>query len=477
MEKSDLQKKILDIRNDLVTLSFDRFIIGKMLPQSRLEQIIPEEIRLQAYHIFMQRVEDAKVAAPQTIQHWFGIQGSGRPTREMVFRLGFALRLSTEEVEEYLKKGIRQPGIQMCDYREVIYYYGMYHNYTLEQAYHMIDRFEQRMPLETEVIHSKYTWQLCKIFQEKREWAEDDYLEWMLQHGAHLKGYSMTVLDYLQSFRKEILEGIVDCAQQRMWELLRETGYFLWEEKRHLPSANRVKSIRYYLKNREKITGERIADDLADCIIELLDISQLSVQANEKMLMELYASAWEKNRISDVIRKKVSSQLHFSLMDQKYLSELFTVGAQRDRQMNLLRLQRQLQQASSPNHRCPSELWKRAKELGYTGQGRDISEVSAWAKDAVTRQSRRCRMIQREDMLTLVFYLAQIRYICQLEETGEFYTPEMGRKILVELADTTLTACNMEKFNTEHYLLDAILWECYQQDEMYSFSDLIEVLQ
>lgn len=476
MKEADFEKTVADIKNNMLFMSFDRFLIGKMMPELVLEKVIPEEIRIEAYHVCMKQMDDVKVASVQTIQRWFGLHGISIPNREMIFRLGFALHLSVVEVEEYLKQGIGQPGFQMSDYREVIYYYGFYHGFSQGQAWEMIDRFEQMMPLEEVLIHSKYTERLWKLFTGKMDLPEDDYLKWMLQYSAHLKGYSRTVLEYLQSFRQEILEEICRYAEQRMQSLLWETHFFQWEEKKHLSPRKRAKSIPKYLSCAEEGSGKCVSDALARSILEWLEITQLSSQANEKFLMELYASAWEQDRLSGEIKKKVSHQLYFNMMDQKYLSELFTVGDQRERQMNLLRLQRYLQEESI-DKKCPERLWNRAQELGYTKESRDMKDVAAWVRDACAHQSRRCRMIHRSDLLTLVFYLAQLRYLRHMEETGENYIPETGQKMLLELADATLTACNMEKFDGKHYLLDATLWQCYQKEEMYSLSDLIDALQ
>ena len=89
---------------------------------------------------------------------------------------------------------------------------------------------------------------------------------------------------------------------------------------------------------------------------------------------------------------------------------------------------------------------------------------------------RRIRMIKRKDLLPLIVTAAQLRYLHLLEQSGEIYQQETGRMLFKKLADTTLTACSMECLNTEKYKMDMLFWSCYQEEDMYSVSDILEVL-
>ena len=85
-------------------------------------------------------------------------------------------------------------------------------------------------------------------------------------------------------------------------------------------------------------------------------------------------------------------------------------------------------------------------------------------------------MIQRKDLLPLIVTTAQLRYLHQLGQSGEMYQQEMGRTLFEKLANTTLTACFMDCLNTEKYKMDALFWNCYQKEEMYSVSDVLELI-
>lgn len=55
------------------------------------------------------------------MRRWFGINGYSQPTREQVYEICFALSLSGEDAEEFLRMGIHEPGVQFNDFHEVIY--------------------------------------------------------------------------------------------------------------------------------------------------------------------------------------------------------------------------------------------------------------------------------------------------------------------------------------------------------------------
>lgn len=451
---------------------FDRFLIKKMLPdcQELHQKELPEELRWQAYHECMKRLGDTKVAALQTIQHWFGIHQTNRPSREALFRLGFALRLSVEEMEEYLKEGMGEIGFQMSDYSEVIYYYGLHNGYTWEMACSLIEQFELHMPMEMDICHQNFTNHLCNLFCEKITLSSREFLGWMERYSSYLKGYSMTSLQYLQRLRQGILDEIRWDAKRRLEDLLQETPYYRWRNQRKRIYMKPNRSIPNFLDSA--LAKETLSSSLAQSISELYKLTKLPADANEKLLMDLYASAWEHNKLSKEKKKRVCHRLHLHLMDQKYISELFSVGAQREKQLQLLSLRAHLM---NENGACPKELWNKAYDMGYQGK-KEKGALTEWVTKTLARQSQRCRRIQRSDLLTLAFHLQQLRFMRASGEAMADYDYRRERERFCELADPMLAACNMETMNPEKYLLDAALWCCYQPEEVYSFSDVIESL-
>ena len=78
-----------------------------------------------------------------------------------MYQLAFALHLTHEELKQYLIEGLRMPGVQVNDYREIIYYYGLEHKLSMEKCEEMILVFEKHMcrtyvPLQK--THTKRLW-------------------------------------------------------------------------------------------------------------------------------------------------------------------------------------------------------------------------------------------------------------------------------------------------------------------------------
>lgn len=473
MAEAEFIQNISKIMEQPDCMLFDRFLIQKMLPDSPEvhQKDLSDEIRWQAYHECMKKIGDTKVASIQTMQHWFGIHQTNRPSREMLFRFGFALHLSVDEMEEYLKKGMGEIGFQMSDYTEIIYYYGLYNGHSWDYVSKMLTQFELHLPLEMDICQQGFTNHLSDLFCEKASLSCREFLGWMERYSTYLKGYSMTSLQYLQSLRQGILDEIRWDAKKRLEDLLQETQYYQWRNHKKLISRKRNSSIPKFLESA--VAKKTISQSLAQSISELYKLTKLPSDANEKLLMELYSSAWEYNKLSKDKKKRVSSRLHFNLMDQKYISELFSVAAQRQEQLELISFRAHLMEEKE---NCPKELWNKALDYGYDGNN-DVEELIDWVTKTLARQSQRCRRIQRSDLLTLAFQLQQLKYIQSSREVMNDYDYKRERQNFVELVNPMLNACNMEILHPEKYLLDAVLYSCYQPDEVYSLSDVIESLE
>lgn len=61
-------------------------------------------------------------------------------------------------------------------------------------------------------------------------------------------------------------------------------------------------------------------------------------------------------------------------------------------------------------------------------------------------------------------------------EHGEFYDGEDARTHFRNLADATLNACNMEVLN-EEFQLDQALLACFQENEMYTYAELLDAMR
>ena len=73
----------------------------------------------------------------------------------------------------------------------------------------------------------------------------------------------------------------------------------------------------------------------------------------------------------------------------------------------------------------------------------------------------------------MILFVAQRRY--QEQEEMSEYQYEPAKENFVELANATLSACGMTALNTA-FKLDALLLAAYQKDEMYSYTEIMEIL-
>lgn len=119
-------------------LTFDKFIQKKMGIADNAENA-PHE----AYLEFRRRTDRVEIASRPTMRRWFGIGKFHRPSREHVIHMCFALHLSAGEAQEYLQKGVSEPGFQVNDYQEFIFMYGLNNGCSYEECLGMMERFEQ----------------------------------------------------------------------------------------------------------------------------------------------------------------------------------------------------------------------------------------------------------------------------------------------------------------------------------------------
>ena len=107
---------------------FDKFI------QIQMGTAEKTDCAREAFLEFRRRTHRADIASLPTMRRWFGIGTFHKPTREHVIHMCFALGLSEEQAQEYLKKGLSEPGFQVNNYQELIFLYGIVNHYTYEEC-------------------------------------------------------------------------------------------------------------------------------------------------------------------------------------------------------------------------------------------------------------------------------------------------------------------------------------------------------
>ena len=76
-----------------------------------------------------------------------------------------------------------------------------------------------------------------------------------------------------------------------------------------------------------------------------------------------------------------------------------------------------------------------------------VGEAKEWIASYRKENKRRCLQIQRQDILPLILYVAQHRYLEEIGQDMSSYCQQDALELVRTLADSTLAACNMSRLN------------------------------
>lgn len=453
MSEQEFRKK-LQSTLERQFMTFDRFIIQKM----GFDPEQGESAASDAFHEFRRRTERCPVATMPTMRRWFGIGGFHTPTRENVIKMSFALSLEPLEAGEYLTKGLGEPFFQINDYQETLFLYGLGHHLTYEDCLKMAAVFEGNMEEELIFSGTKSTKELLASFEEHKELGREEFLLWMSDRADWFKGYSKTTWNYLNRFRSSIMEEIREEARERLDGLLRETGYRNWR-KTHPGKGDMRESVNRFVGGRRQRKKYRVPEHMEKCIRELTKLAYDERELNIRMLSEVF-SATE------------GTAGEFRRFTMKYLSDLFHIPDKKEQAIRTAQALRTLDTLGQQDE-CPDWIQRLGNE--YTRKKGDFSSAGM-ARESLIRfqkeHKRRCLLISRSDLLPLILHVAQRQYE---RENGAFYNREDARTQFHELADATLNACNMEILS-EEYRLDQALMACFQENEMYTYAEMLDAV-
>ena len=96
-------------------------------------------------------------------------------------------------------------------------------------------------------------------------------------------------------------------------------------------------------------------------------------------------------------------------------------------------------------------------------------------KKALREQQKRCRIIDRHDLLPLIYLVVQKRKDIAYSTRGSMdgYFDNQEHKEFVELANQILTACNMPAFHPERYELDYWIDRCFDEDNGMMYYEML----
>ena len=409
---------------------FDQFLIAQMSGRAIEDtKESSEEERYEAYRICLKRCGGSRPASTRTMKRWFGLEEFHKPNREQLIRLFFALELSVREADRWLVQGALEPEFQVNDFNEFFVMYALENHLSYEECQNMIDRFLGQVSMDLTIKQHHETHSLWQAYEQNCTMPQDAFMElaWSMQE--YFKGYSITVLEYFGALKDEILRFRRQEYEDRMHAMLSETSYYRWMEEGALTDETDLVNIRRYIQACEKGTVEAPSQGILDCIREYVHILERSGHAQTQMLEELYPSR-EDMGMTDTGRMQRGE---IRIMDDKYLSELLSIGLQKERQIRML--------------------------------------LEGENKQKLQEQKKRCRWIDRHDLLPLIFDVAQRRY--RAEASHKEYRKEEARGAYELLANQILTACNMPLLNPQEYELDSVLDVCFGERGMLSLYDIL----
>ncbi len=392
--------------------------------------------RREAYRRFCKAIRGERVADVHTIRRWFGLNGLSKPNRETFFRLAFALKLTVGEAQEYLQRGLLAPGIQINDYQEFIYLYGLDNHLEYGECEDMVEAFEKRLSREMILKQENHTEKLWQFYEENKSLSPEEFLLWMDEHASMFKGYSKTTLDYFIALKDEII-GYIRCeAEEEVLFLLEGTGFYKWAKEAGIGEDEYPTEIRRYLHNEWRRRRPGLTPELYKSLCWHCHIAYGMELDHSAFLKEIYTSEYA-----------VTKEHGAYTMSHKYLSQLLHVAEQKEKQ---IRLARQLAAADEEGERK-----KLRRQIGA--------------------QKHRYHLVHREDLLPLLHYVGQKKYMESIQEKMSDYNREEAREYFITFANTALTACRMVPIS-EEYELDSLLLHSFREEDMYSMADMMEEL-
>lgn len=457
------EKSIERILEEVKQSSFDNFIIREM--GYDLELGDEHEVRHKAFLEFRKRTERYDLAAMTTMRRWFGTNGYVKPSREMLYKIIFALKLPVTDAEKYFTEGIGEPIFQISDYKEMILLYGIENRISYETCMEMIDRFEDSLDVSFSTSKTRNTKELQRQYEVNKHMLPQEFVLWMIDCADWFKGYSQTALNYLEIFRKQIIEHVRVEERTQLKELLSEAGYFRWVVEHKDKDADSRKSIEKFVKNYESSFYYNVSENLGKVILELCRRVYSNRITNRQLRDELYSP-------TIVGKVDISSSSEY-VKSEKYLSDLFHIPEQKEREIKINQMIRKLRKQTDTEI-CTDEIVQFLVQYKMTEQEKLLVKEAKEICEYERKQQRaRTLLIGRQDLLPLIHVVAQQQYISENESD---YVQEDALQLFENLANATLMMCNMPILD-EKYILDRLLVACFDKEEMYSYGDILYIWQ
>lgn len=461
---------------------FDRFLLEKWgYPEGEAS----EKERRAACRRFQKALKESDVAAAGTIRAWFGIGKRSEPNREKMLQLAFALELGTQELDEYLQIGLKMPGVQVNDYRELIYYYGLEHGLAMQECDKMILVFEKHMCQTYVPIQEAHT---IKLWQYYESWRQKDpvhFLKEMCVHAELFKGYSKTTLDHFNRLKSELLQDIRHRIRENLTIDLRALGYPETISPQTIEASCEKEKICRFLKNISRhveVKNNPEKQALIQSVRRDCSVVYSGHERNRDLLRELYSPVVSTQSGKNIFYKKnrqMQEIYGLSYMTERHISDLVGISIQKEREIRLAQAIACLSD-EAPEGVCPEWIRKllETEAAGAVRQKKEravltVGQTRKLLMKMHQQQKTRCLLIQREDLLPLLLEVARRKYSRQQESQGKKPDQKEAEQYFRTMANTILSDCGMVPID-ERYAMDKLLLDSFGGEDVDSFADLLE---
>lgn len=477
-DEERLIEKIEYLNHSENFIQFDRYMMDKWLPLELRENSEKDDWPKKAYRLFYQKVKGSNIASHNTVRRWFGIGGKAIPKRKHIFRLALWLQLPEEEIQDYLIRGLLEPGVQINDYQEMIFLYGSKNHLSWEQCQDMILVFEQTLQKDIVWQQDTHTEQLWKWYRQNEDKKPEEFLVWMCGHAGLLKGYSKVAWNAFVFWKEKVLEYVRKDAVECLYDILGEIGYFDWLTRQNIAENEWENRISQYINNVSRRKENRLTETEKKQILYLKWMVKDSKGRATDLLSELYASAVlvedaaKKRRLRYYDRKEFFLPKEIPFMTNKYVSQILGVAEIKGHYIRLSQMLGTLQ-GMEEKESCPR--WIQEEWSGYSKKRmpQTVKEAKKELKHLIQNQKKRCQYVKRDDLLPLIHYVAQCQYLDEVAEGTKLYEQEEAKQLFVSMANKVMDQCDMERMNPGYYL-DYFLMASYGENELFSLSDLLE---
>lgn len=274
----------------------------------------------------------------------------------------------------------------------------------------------------------------------------------------------MTAQEYLCSYREMVLELSRKEMKKQLELFLSETTWPVWKKNQKSGKEKEDVMIRKYLNKNS------VPEDLRGNILELVKLVYSDTGQNSILISELFELSGRAMIYEDYL---VDREPHY--ITNKYLSDLFNIPLQNERMICVKQALASLQWMDK-DAPCPElvlRLIDRYSQHVVTIE--NVYEAEQWLLEYSKEHKRRRKIVKRGDLLPLIHYVAQQRYIQETEKNSLPYDQLTAKNYFRTMADAVMIACSMEPLN-DNFRYDWILMSCFGEEEMHSYMDILEIV-